>query len=95
MRVVWSLIVAWCMVAAAAPRGPHDEAHHAGVSKASAYHHPLRHRELRSVLAPFVEPARTELVVPRVATPAASVPVRALVASSIVTAPRARGPPQR
>src|SRR3569832_2441775 len=44
VQLVWSLIVAWVMVASAAPQNPNDHAHHRGISVASAFHHPVRQR---------------------------------------------------
>jgi len=93
MQLVWSLIVAWAMVASASPHGPHDRAHHTGISVAPAFHHPLRQRELPATLGPFVAPERAATAIP----PASAI-VRSVAPSTIVlhraeTTAQARAPP--
>ncbi len=94
MRMAWSLVVAWCMVAAATPHGARDLARQTTMVKAPAFHHPMRQRELRSDLAPFVAVARTELLVPAPATSLISEPGEVQGAERVLRAARARGPPQ-
>jgi hypothetical protein len=93
MQLVWSLIVAWAMVASAAPHGPRDHAHHTGISVAPAFHHPLRQRELPVVLGPFVAPDRTELPAPPVFALVQSVPITSIVLERTESIARARAPP--
>lgn len=93
MKLVWSLIVAWCMVASAAPHGPNDRARHTGISIAPAFHHPMRQRELRTSLAPFVAPSRTVLPTATRAWYFVVTPLAGVIARERVVAPVARGPP--
>jgi hypothetical protein len=93
MQLVWSLIVAWAMVASAAPHGPRDHAHHTGISVAPAFHHPLRQREIPVVLGPFVAPDRTELVAPSAIAIVRSIPPTTIVLSRTESTARARAPP--
>jgi hypothetical protein len=93
MQMVWSLIVAWVMVASAAPHGPNDHAHHTGISVAPTFHHPVRQRELPVVLGPFVAPDRTELPTPPLIAIVRIVPVSTIILDRTESTARARAPP--
>jgi len=93
MQLVWSLIVAWVMVASAAPHGPYDHAHHRGISVASAFHHPVRQRELPDSIGPFVAPERAALEAPPAGQMVRSIVVTAIVTDRAETSARARAPP--
>jgi hypothetical protein len=93
MQLVWSLIVAWVMVASAAPHGPYDHAHYTGISVAPAFHHPVRQRELPVVLGPFVAPDRTELLTPPATAIARIVPTTAIILDRTASTAHARAPP--
>jgi hypothetical protein len=92
MRIAWSLVVAWCMVVATTTHGTREDAHHAGIAAAAAFHHPLRHRDL-STLTPFVAPARVAIVVPPRPLDVAASSVLALGIAVAAILPVARGPP--
>jgi hypothetical protein len=92
MRLGWSLVVAWCMVVATTTHGTREDAHHAGIAAAAAFHHPLRHRDLSS-LTPFVAPSRVASVVPPRPLDIADSSVFALGFAVAAIAPVARGPP--
>lgn len=94
MQLVWSLIVAWCMVASAAPHGPRDQIRRSGISVAPALHHPVRQREMRQHLAPFVAPVRSPLAVPARAWFVVVTPLDGAAIRSRVTTAVARGPPE-
>ncbi|HEY6033332.1 MAG TPA: hypothetical protein VIV58_03705 [Kofleriaceae bacterium] len=93
MQLVWSLIVAWVMVASAAPHGPNDHAHHRGISVASAFHHPVRQREMPDSLGPFVVSARVAVEIPPAGQKVRSLVPLALVTDRAETTARARAPP--
>jgi len=94
MQLVWSLIVAWVMVASAAPHGPYDHAHHSGISVASAFHHPVRQRELPDSIGPFVAPTRAVIEIPPASQPVRSIVVTARVTERVETSAHARAPPE-
>ena len=93
MQLVWSLIVAWVMVASAAPHGPRDRAHHTGISVAPAFHHPVRQRELPVSLGPFVAPDRIAIEIPPAGQMVRSLLTSELVTQRVETTARARAPP--
>jgi hypothetical protein len=93
VQLVWSLIVAWVMVASAAPHGPHDRAHHRGISVASAFHHPVRQREMPDTIGPFVAPDRAVVEIPPAGLKVRSTVVSAIVTERVETTTRARAPP--
>jgi hypothetical protein len=93
VQLVWSLIVAWVMVASAAPHGPNDHAHHRGISVASAFHHPVRQREMPDVIGPFVAPARAVERIPPAGLTVRSLAPFALVTARVETTAHARAPP--
>jgi hypothetical protein len=92
MRLGWSLVVAWCMVVATTTHGTREDAHHASIAAAAAFHPPLRHRDL-STLTPFVAPARVAIVVPPRPLDVAALSVLARGTASAAILPVARGPP--
>lgn len=92
MRLAWSLVIAWCMVVATISHGTPDDPRRAGIASASAFHHPLRHRDV-STLTPFVAPARVAMIVPLQPVDIAATSVRALDIVGATFAPVARGPP--
>ncbi|MEO8549409.1 MAG: hypothetical protein ABI678_05535 [Kofleriaceae bacterium] len=94
MQLVWSLIVAWCMVASAAPHGPRDQVRRSGISVAPAFHHPVRQREMRHHLAPFVAPERTPMPTVARAWFVIVTPLDGAAIRDRVTTPVARGPPE-
>ncbi|MEP6860433.1 MAG: hypothetical protein ABJE66_07425 [Deltaproteobacteria bacterium] len=93
MQLIWSLIVAWAMVASAAPHGPRDHAHHTGISVAPAFRHPVRQREIPVVLGPFLAPDRTELVSPSAIAIVRSTPPPTIALDRTESTARARAPP--
>jgi hypothetical protein len=93
MQLVWSLIVAWAMVASAGPHGPRDHAHHTGISVAPAFHHPLRQRELPAVLGPFVAPDRAAIVIPPGIAIIRFIATTSIVVDRTATTAHARAPP--
>ena len=93
MQLVWSLIVAWAMVASAAPHGPRDHAHHVGISVAPAFHHPVRQRELPEMLGPFVAPERAAIAIPPAGAIVPSVAIATVVLHRAGSTAQARAPP--
>ncbi|MEO8840084.1 MAG: hypothetical protein ABI591_07320 [Kofleriaceae bacterium] len=92
MRLAWSLVVAWCMVVATTTHGTREAPHRAGIAAATAYHHPLRHRDI-STLTPFVAPTRVAIDARLRPVDLAASSVRALCIVVATFAPVARGPP--
>ncbi|HET9989555.1 MAG TPA: hypothetical protein VFQ65_13580 [Kofleriaceae bacterium] len=93
MQLVWSLIVAWVMVASAAPHGPYDHAHRTGISVAPAFHHPLRQRELPASLGPFVAPDRDAVEIPPAGQTVRSITSSAFILERAESTAHARAPP--
>lgn len=92
MRLAWSLVVAWLMVVATITHATPADTRRAGIASASAFHHPLRHRDV-STLTPFVAPARVAMIVPLQSLDIAATSVRGLDTVVATFAPVARGPP--
>lgn len=93
MQLVWSLIVAWAMVASAGPHGPRDHVHHAGVSVAPAFHYPARQRELPEMLGPFVAPERAVAAIPPARPIVRSIAIATIVLHRAEATAHARAPP--